>query len=215
MKTIYLIRHGLSTANDQGIVQGHQDFPLSPEGEKQAFELAAFFRKNRIEFDIVASSDLTRARKTAEIVCGSLDVVTESLREMHLGVWEGRQVDELIAQSEMWEMWKHSPLLLKIEGAESLFDVQARAFSFIEEMCRNREFNSAAVFTHGGVIGLLLCGILNESLNNVWQHRHENTAFTVLEYSDTFIVKKVNQSPHLVTSGNFFEKWKFVEKGSC
>jgi len=71
---IILIRHGESEANRQRIIQGHQDSPLSELGMRQAEEMGDFLLENGYSFDSVYSSDLTRAKTTAEIICKKLHI---------------------------------------------------------------------------------------------------------------------------------------------
>jgi broad specificity phosphatase PhoE len=64
--TIYLTRHGETEWNEKKIIQGHSDIPLNKKGIKQA-NLLGMELKN-IHFDAVFSSDLVRAKKSAEIM---------------------------------------------------------------------------------------------------------------------------------------------------
>jgi broad specificity phosphatase PhoE len=88
--TILLARHGESDWNRAKRWQGHADRPLTERGREQAHALAD--RLAATELDAVYSSDLERARETAEIVARSqgLDVhVLPELREVDVGSWSG------------------------------------------------------------------------------------------------------------------------------
>jgi broad specificity phosphatase PhoE len=88
--TILLARHGQSDWNAAKRWQGHADRPLTDLGREQARDLA--HRVADVELDAVYSSDLQRARETAEIVAASkgLTVVTDpDLREVDVGSWSG------------------------------------------------------------------------------------------------------------------------------
>ena len=90
MTTILLARHGESDWNRAKRWQGHADRPLTERGREQAHALAD--RLAATELDAVYSSDLERARETAEIVARSqgLDVhVLPELREVDVGSWSG------------------------------------------------------------------------------------------------------------------------------
>jgi broad specificity phosphatase PhoE len=87
---LLLVRHGETDWNRDGRFQGHADPPLNDAGREQARALADELAGERIDF--VYTSDLVRARETAEIVAGRLgaDVVARSeLREIDVGEWEG------------------------------------------------------------------------------------------------------------------------------
>jgi broad specificity phosphatase PhoE len=88
--TILLARHGESDWNRAGRWQGYADRPLTELGREQARALAD--RLEEIELEAVYSSDLLRARQTAEIVAAtkSLQVTTvPELREVDVGSWSG------------------------------------------------------------------------------------------------------------------------------
>jgi broad specificity phosphatase PhoE len=88
--TLLLVRHGETDWNAEGRLQGHTDRPLSDFGRRQAQQLAADLEGEGLE--AIYSSDLARARQTAEIVGERLGlpvVLDPDLREKHWGTWEG------------------------------------------------------------------------------------------------------------------------------
>src|SRR3989339_1397072 len=92
---LYLVRHGETEWNVQKIIQGHKDIPLNQKGEKQARRLAKKLVK--IKFGVVFSSDLLRAKRTAEIVVLEKKIAvktTKTLRERHFGRFEGKSWKE-------------------------------------------------------------------------------------------------------------------------
>ena len=103
-----LIRHGQTTENIEGRLQGHFDSRLDETGLIQAE--AAAVRLAGEQFDVIYSSDLQRARKTAEIIAAKLkmDVIPmRELREWHLGELENRLCKELWAgDHELFPMRK-------------------------------------------------------------------------------------------------------------
>ena len=90
MTTLLLVRHGETDWNAEGRLQGHTDTPLNDYGRRQAAALGEDLAGDGI--DAVYSSDLARARETAEIVAGRLGlpvVLEPGLREKNWGSWEG------------------------------------------------------------------------------------------------------------------------------
>jgi len=90
MTELLLVRHGETDWNRERRFQGHADPPLNETGREQAHALAAELAAERIE--LVYTSDLARARETAEIVAATVgaDVVAlRELREIDVGEWEG------------------------------------------------------------------------------------------------------------------------------
>jgi broad specificity phosphatase PhoE len=93
--TLLLVRHGETDWNADGRLRGHTDRPLSDFGRRQAQWLAGELEAE--ELDAIYSSDLTRARETAEIVAARLGLPVEldpDLREKDWGNWEGLTVVE-------------------------------------------------------------------------------------------------------------------------
>ena len=90
MTTLLLVRHGETDWNAEGRLQGHTDRPLSDYGRGQARRLAEELEGEELE--AIYSSDLARARETAEIVgvrLGLRVALEPDLREKDWGTWEG------------------------------------------------------------------------------------------------------------------------------
>jgi broad specificity phosphatase PhoE len=150
-----MVRHALSVWNVQGRWQGQADPPLSAEGERQAREAAA-----RIgPVGLVVSSDLTRARRTAELLAPEVPVVTEPLlREFDVGAWSG------LTRAEIGEEWGaeldrfDAGRLEAPPGGEprSRFETRVvRAAERIAERVAETATARTLVVTHGGVLRTL------------------------------------------------------------
>ena len=87
--TVYLIRHGETDWNLNGRWQGHTDVPLNDIGLQQAKRLAQRLYKERVHFDVLYSSDLTRAYQTAWEIGAVLKVAVELLPPRTGGGLEG------------------------------------------------------------------------------------------------------------------------------
>ena|SRR3989344_4699954 len=101
LTTIYIVRHGETEGNSSGIITGHFDSPLSQEGENQA----DLRREDlgQIHFDAVFSSDLIRAKRTAEILTLERQLALNTLRilrERNFGDWEGRLTSEVVKENQ-------------------------------------------------------------------------------------------------------------------
>ena len=120
---LILVRHGLSEWNASGRVQGQADPPLSPEGREEARRLAPMVAAQAP--DAVVSSDLARARETAELL-GAGPVETDARwRESAMGEWTGRAAEELMADpSGAFGRWREG--LERPPGGESFDDMRTR-----------------------------------------------------------------------------------------
>ncbi|MBP3688091.1 MAG: histidine phosphatase family protein [Alphaproteobacteria bacterium] len=98
---LYLMRHGQTDWNLEGRIQGKNDLPLNETGVKQAHKAACNFLELKKAIETVYTSDLKRAKKTAEIISASLDLpmhYTKQLREMDFGKAEGIKGMDLAAK---------------------------------------------------------------------------------------------------------------------
>ena len=154
--TILLVRHGETDSNAEGRIQGQTNTPLNERGRAQAQALADELAGEAIA--AVYSSDLDRARETAEILAGRLDlpvVVDPALRERNFGSWEGRTVDEFEARwPGAWARWR--------EGDEGEGDVEdhlalaARVRDAIHRLAAAHPGERILIVAHGGAMRVIL-----------------------------------------------------------
>ena len=102
MPGLLLLRHAQSVWNAAGLWQGWADPPLSADGEQQARQAASRLA-DHAPFDLVVSSDLIRARRTAELLVETLGLtaphlIETGLREYDVGVWCGCTREEIEAR---------------------------------------------------------------------------------------------------------------------
>ncbi|MDG5471232.1 histidine phosphatase family protein [Jeotgalibacillus sp. ET6] len=193
MTTIGLIRHGVTEWNTSGRAQGHTDIPLSEEGREQARRVAERIASEDEKWDLVISSDLSRARQTAEAIAKKLGlpapIQDARIREMHLGEIEGLTLDERVTQ---WgDNWREQEL-----GIETTEAVAQRGADFIEEVLAEHKGKKILIVSHGGLIGLTLKHLLPEQFT---QTLLENTSITILKHDETkWNCSLFNCSKHLV-----------------
>lgn len=159
--TIYIVRHGRTDWNDKKLVQGHTDIPLNLEGQNSAKELAKQFRN--IKFDKVYSSDLLRAKETAEIIALEHKLAvetTKALRERNFGELEGKshavsqEIDKLLdsLEDEIRYSYKFSSNMV-MENDE---EVMNRFITFLREIAVAHPGKTILVATHGGPMWMFL-----------------------------------------------------------
>jgi len=151
----YLIRHGSTCWNKEKRAQGHSQNPLDEEGVQQAVALAD--RLNEEKWDHIYSSDLLRARQTAEILADRLGVETirydVRLRERSGGRIEGTTVEERILK---WGA-KWSELDLGIETPEACM---ARGSACIREIAEVHRDGNILIVSHGALLRHTLKGLI-------------------------------------------------------
>ena len=161
MAAVFFVRHGETTANAEGILQGQSDFPLSAAGRRQAACLAA--RLAGKPFDAIFTSDLSRASDTAEAIAAGRPVVrTPLLREWGFGDWQGRRIEDLRRESprEFGLFAADSPLFVP-PGGESAAAFRARAAEVLERLAADHAGETVLCVTHGGLLKQMLKLVLN------------------------------------------------------
>lgn len=161
---LYLVRHGETNWNAKNLVQGHSDIPLNKNGEKQTKQLAKKLKK--IKFAAVFSSDLLRAKRTAEIIAAehNLTIITKQvLRERYFGDLEGKSAKWL----EIWRKklekgvenltTKEKNLIKKIKnGGESDEELMIRFIPFLRQAALAYPGKKVLIVTHGGILRVFL-----------------------------------------------------------
>jgi broad specificity phosphatase PhoE len=156
---VLLARHGETDDNREPLrFQGWQDTPLNDSGRRQAAELAERMADKGI--DSLWSSDLSRARETAEIVGVRLGLVVTldaRLREANRGRWEGLLFRDVARdEPELYARWMRGGADWRFPGGESLREQQQRVHACVERIRMVGSLLALAV-CHGGSIRVMLC----------------------------------------------------------
>ena len=178
MPEILLIRHAQSETNRDGIWNGRVESQLTPEGESSLDALQRRFSHQ--EFDVVLSSPLDRARRTAAAVAEEHEV-EDALIEMDLGRWEGQTYREVIDEDGdlLADVMAGKDVRLGGDG-ETVAEVSTRVWATIQRLVdRLGPRGRGAIITHGGVMQ----GVLDRYLQGRRRRAHAfvaNTSITRL-----------------------------------
>jgi broad specificity phosphatase PhoE len=175
MTHLYLIRHGRTTWNDQGRMQGWADPGLDMLGRRQAQALAR--RLYSESFAAFYSSPLARARETAEALAAGHRMPVrydDRLRERNLGEWTGLTFDEARQRNpdlavDDWRI--HGP-----PGGESQTQLMARVAAAIDAMAAQHPDGTVAVVSHGGALSAYLEHLLGIPASRAVSFSFHNTA---------------------------------------
>ena len=132
MITYLFIRHGQSASNAAATLTGQLDLPLTDVGEKQG-ELASKYIFENYKVDLIYSSDLIRAYKTALPLSKLTNVPVikeQAFREMHCGDWQGQRVEDLV-KNPLYIRWKDHDKTVCPPNGESFLQTQERAVNKI------------------------------------------------------------------------------------
>lgn len=182
MKKLILVRHGMTDYLVKGLYQGHSDPPLNKEGRAQIKSLADGFADK--EPQIIFSSPLKRARKSADILNKDLDleiIEDDRIKEISFGEWEGETYDEIVKKyPEAFEWWKKDLANFRPEGGESLAELQKRVREFFMEI-KERHEDVIAVIAHGGVIRAFMVELMGVPFDSFWKFELSPASMTVID----------------------------------
>ena len=191
----FLVRHGETEGNIKEITQGHSDSPLTAEGRKQV-KMAAEKLKNQ-DIGIIISSDLGRARETAEIISEvtNTEVVYDpELRERHMGQAEGITYQE--RRDRFGSYLKHYDKTAgDIETSQKLEERVAKAFAAHKNTHGHR---NVVIVSHGSSLRLLI--------KNIRKLTFEETAQLPAYQNAEVLSLDVLKSPCTNCGGDLFEQ---------
>lgn len=175
MAAITFVRHGITDYNIEKRAQGHTHNPLNAEGRAQAALVAKRLSEER--WDVFISSDLKRARETAEIISASIgkpvDFFDLRLREMDRGKIAGTIEEERVAR---WgENWTEIDM-----GQESHESMRTRGINFIQDIASRYAGKNVLVVTHGYFLGQTLKELMKDESTGNELH---NTSVTTIAHN--------------------------------
>ncbi|ARK28998.1 histidine phosphatase family protein [Halalkalibacter krulwichiae] len=200
---LYLVRHGESTGNVAGKIQGWKDFPLSNLGRDQAELVAEYFKE--LPLDYIYSSDLIRASETAEAIATRKNLSVhkwKEVREVHLGPFQG------LSRQEIFEKYPDAAsktiLTSGVEGTETIDELTKRCQYIVQQLQIAHKNNNVAIVSHGGFISIFLMYLI---AGDQWHTLHRpfqigNTSISHIEWPKNRrnpIFHYVNRTTHLVT----------------
>lgn len=181
---LWLSRHGQTAWNAERRYQGHGDSGLTVQGAWEASALGQ--RLAATPIDIVYTSDLERARRTAELAMAgrTVPIVRDSVwREVQYGAWEGLTRIEVKARyPDLWRRRAIDKAAVAPPGGESLLQLQDRIRSALMALWRAHPQQSVLVVTHSGPLYVLACWLRNEPLNRVARVPTTNGGLSLVQW---------------------------------
>ncbi len=161
MIKIYVARHGETTWNEEGRIQGRSDPGLSQRGYAQS--LALLHQLKDRPLSAIYTSTLQRSIETAQPIADRLHLPIQrhpELDEIAFGILEGKLLydfdEELKAE---WNRFKDDRFIYRIPGAENYADVSNRIKPFMERFLEDHKGQEVLIVGHR-VVNRLLIGML-------------------------------------------------------
>ena len=179
MGKLILVRHGQTEMNAQSLYFGKLNPPLNDLGISQAYQ--AKEKLLDIDYDIIYSSPLERAKQTAEI-CNYLDkdiIYDSNLEEINFGIFEGLTFKEIsekypVEVKKMKEDWKEYNYVT----GESPKEMFQRAVSFLETLDSTK---NNLIVAHWGIINCIISYFISGNLDSYWKFKIQNASIVIFE----------------------------------
>ena len=212
---LVLVRHGLSSFNAKGLIQGRtDDSVLTDKGYEQAFKAGEVLSK--INFDKIYSSPLKRAAETANTITKCLNVENniiydKNLLEVDLSSWSGLTISEIKDNyPEVYPVWKNDPenLTLKKNNGKSYQPIQElfeQANKFIDDILKiymGKKNTNILIIGHNAILRCLILSLIGKPKKGFRKIRLENASISILNLheqnnSHKTQVECLNQTSHL------------------
>nr|WP_294943821.1 histidine phosphatase family protein [uncultured Mucilaginibacter sp.] len=209
-KTLYIVRHGQTDLNKQGIIQGRgKDTDLNDEGRLQAKQFFAAY--SDVGFDKIYISALKRTQQSVQpfIDAGIPYQKLSGLDELAWGIHEGQPASpELRAEFlDVMRHWVAGDLDVKFEGGESPNEVKVRQLEALDVIMSHPEEQKVLICMHGRAMRLFLCILTGRPLTEMDTFPHQNLVLYKLTYDgNRFEIVDFNNAIHLKTPEQLSEK---------
>ncbi|MEO5675653.1 MAG: histidine phosphatase family protein [Chitinophagales bacterium] len=199
-KQLFIIRHGETDNNKQGIVQGRGVNPsLNDIGREQS--LLFYQRYCNQPFEIIYTSTLRRSYESVSLFIekGIPWERHAELDEISWGIFEGQPVtpEFKALYQQLQEDWKAGDFNQKAEGGESPVEVSLRQMKFIQYLLSKPE-KEILICMHGRAIRMFLANLLGEDLSAMEKYPHSNlTLYKLIFDGERFSITIYNNRDHL------------------
>ena len=190
---LILVRHGQTTINADGRLQGRIDPELDDVGRAQAMRLGAHIRE-QFPGARVVSSPLVRARQTASAITDVFEV-EESFVELDYGDWDGMSMSQVDAVQ--WAAWRNDPGF-RPPGGESLLELDARVRPALEALRAESQEANVVVVTHVSPIKSAITWALGVGADATWRCHLDRASITRISVvNDRVVLASMNETGHL------------------
>jgi probable phosphoglycerate mutase len=200
-KTLYIVRHGQTDLNKNGIVQGRgMNTDLNDEGRLQAQLFYEAYQD--IPFNKIYISTLKRTQQSIQpfIDKGLPFEKLAGLDELAWGIYEGKPntPETKAAYLKLMRDWTAGKLDVKFEGGESPNEVQARQKEALKVIMSKPDEENVLICMHGRAMRLFLCLLTEKPLTEMEAFPHQNLVLYKVAYEDgKFRVVDFNNAIHL------------------
>ena len=201
-RNLILVRHGQSEWNAKNLFTGWKDPGLTEQGVSEAKNAGKLILEQKIEFDVMYTSMLSRAQKTGDIILGILNhkeipiIKNEALNERHYGSLAGLNKDDARKKwgKEQVHIWRRSFDVPPPDG-ESLKDTADRVLPYFETEIMPKVISGSSILiaAHGNSLRALIMKLDSISSEDIVKLEIPTGAPIQYEFtSDGMVDKKTN-----------------------
>ena len=193
---LYLVRHGQSEGNIKKVNEGWGDGALTELGRRQAERVGHRF--STVAVDRIISSDLQRAKQTADAIAAhhpnATFTMNEGLREWNLGTHEGSPYGTIFKEMDAGP---HGRLDHPIANGETIREFKERVHRTVDSIIRAHPDETVVIVTHGGFVLNALVHLLELPDERFAEFDPENTGVAYLTAGDEVTLHYKNSVEHL------------------
>jgi broad specificity phosphatase PhoE len=200
MTTLFLVRHGQTGWNKEGIFRGTKDVPLDAVGKEEALSVGKRLKEEGIT--AVFSSPLSRAKETAEAIARFHKIEVQLLAgliDLNFGEWEGQSLEAVKKRyPDLYQQWLQAPHEVIFPGGEGLDVVRSRVMGAVEGIIERHPQEVVVLVSHRVVLKVLICALLVLDNSHFWNIGQDTAAINCFQHRDgTWTCNFLNDTCHL------------------
>lgn len=190
MTKLILVRHALTTDNQDNKLSGHIDSVVSEIGKKQIDKLTTYLEK--VDIDKIYTTTSSRTKDTVQKIANlkKINIIQkEALKEISFGHFEGITFEKIKKNhpKEFQDMIDKG-YEYKYPDGESLIDSYKRVANEISEIIFDNKDKTILICSHGGTIRNIITYLISNSYEYHWNFKIDNASVTILEVENGFTV---------------------------
>lgn len=190
MTKLILVRHALTTDNQENRLSGHIDSIVSEVGRHQIEKLTSYLEN--IDIDKIYTTTSSRTKDTVKYIAQSKGInliEKDTLKEINFGDFEGTTFEE-IKKSNLDEFEKmiNEGYNYKYPNGESLVETYSRVAKEVDDIVENNNNKTILICSHGGTIRNIITHLISKSYDYHWNFRIDNASVSILEIENGFTV---------------------------
>lgn len=194
---LYLVRHGQTEANVNGVFCGSSDVTLTALGVSQAQHVARQLAS--VALDAIIHTNLVRSRVTAEVIAHGRDTELQQqplLQEMGFGDWELRHHTELQAsQAEGYDLWCQDWQVAQVPQGESFTAFTQRIRLAMRQLYLMPPESRLAIVAHQGSLSLMLAMMFKLAPADMWRFPFKQGCVCEIELTNgSCVIQRLNDS---------------------